>query len=307
MSFKEKYINAYKELGIDLTEEDSFLEEIIEANEKILGAKYPKALREYYLVAGNHDLNFYQDPLVDPTSDYQRKKIKSIKTRNPNDFLIIRSENQSCEHWGIKFKDFKENDPLIYGDIDSNYEYGPYVMDNKCSDYLAILPYVHAIYAFDYSEEVEISYLVMNMIQKKWKKVGSHDNIGSCYVSLGRIIWGAGRKAFFLRKRSFLKIQLVARNLEDFFSIDEEFKLNLMKDNKVGPGPKLRCKLCHDIIQSQHRYDKPRCKCGQLRVTITDSRCSINAKIEERNYWTSFNLTDKREIDENCSFEILYD
>lgn len=45
----------------------------------------------------------------------------------------------------------------------------------------------------------------------------------------------------------------------------------------MGAGPKVRCLLCDDVIQSQHRHDFVRCECRSLYVDGGDAYLRMGA------------------------------
>lgn len=53
----------------------------------------------------------------------------------------------------------------------------------------------------------------------------------------------------------------------------------------MGVGPKCVCNLCDDVIQSMHRHDFVRCKCGKSFVDGGDRyvRCGGYITIMEDN------------------------
>lgn len=61
-----------------------------------------------------------------------------------------------------------------------------------------------------------------------------------------------------------------------------------------GPGPKVRCKACGDVIQSQNRHDMRWCSCEKIAVDGGDSYLRLAGEIDlievERNgEWKTLN------------------
>jgi hypothetical protein len=51
-----------------------------------------------------------------------------------------------------------------------------------------------------------------------------------------------------------------------------------MEDNM---GSKLKCKVCHDIIESTHRHDMVWCKCKRIAIDGGDDYCKVTGKSED--------------------------
>lgn len=82
---------------------DGYSETEIEAAEDRLGHRLPAALREWYMLAGRRgDVWSVQDTLQTP----ERISIR-------RDALIFRTENQSCELWGVRETDLESDDPPV--------------------------------------------------------------------------------------------------------------------------------------------------------------------------------------------------
>jgi uncharacterized protein (TIGR02996 family) len=74
--------------------------------EKRLGTRLPAALREWYALAGRRkDVWSRQDRLLPP---------EQLRFDRAGDALIIRSENQGCERWGIQVGDLGQDDPPVF-------------------------------------------------------------------------------------------------------------------------------------------------------------------------------------------------
>jgi uncharacterized protein (TIGR02996 family) len=88
-----------------LRPEDGYSEAELQAAEQRLGYKLPAALREWYALAGRrNDVWSHQDHLWSP--DQLWIDLESTT-------LIIRSENQGCERWGIRIEDLGQDDPPV--------------------------------------------------------------------------------------------------------------------------------------------------------------------------------------------------
>jgi len=99
-----------------LGSEDGYSEEELESAERRLGLKLPLALREWYTLAGRRaDVWSVQDRVLSPAQ---------LEIDDRTATLIIRSENQWCERWGIRLADLNQDDPPIV-EVDANLQGSP--------------------------------------------------------------------------------------------------------------------------------------------------------------------------------------
>jgi uncharacterized protein (TIGR02996 family) len=95
-----------------LTAGDGCTEEEIAEAERRLGARLPAALREWHALAGRRkDVWSVQDHLL---RLHQTLWFRQLHFDQRSDALVIRSENQGCEHWGIRPADLDLDDPPIW-------------------------------------------------------------------------------------------------------------------------------------------------------------------------------------------------
>jgi hypothetical protein len=91
MGFREQYRRIFERLGRPLSARDGIPDQTIAAAEKKLGVRLPRALRDYYLVAGGERvLNRAFNRLCAPR-DWELHKGK----------LIFLEENQTVVVWGV--------------------------------------------------------------------------------------------------------------------------------------------------------------------------------------------------------------
>jgi hypothetical protein len=89
-----------------LAPEDGYSEAELRAAEQRLGCELPAALREWYALAGRRaDVWSRQDRLLPPDR---------LRIDPGSGTLIVRSENQGCEHWGIRVADLSRDDPPVW-------------------------------------------------------------------------------------------------------------------------------------------------------------------------------------------------
>lgn len=48
----------------------------------------------------------------------------------------------------------------------------------------------------------------------------------------------------------------------------------------MGKGPKVKCKLCGDIIQSKHRWDMTWCKCEKIAIDGGDHYVKLSGDLD---------------------------
>jgi uncharacterized protein (TIGR02996 family) len=88
-----------------LEQGDGCSEEELADAESRLGLRLPRALRDWYRLAGKRsDVWSRQDSLPLP---------EQLRLDNESDTLVIRWENQACEKWGIRASDLGRDDPPI--------------------------------------------------------------------------------------------------------------------------------------------------------------------------------------------------
>ena len=108
MTYQQKIRHLY---GLDQTENFGFSETEIWDLEKRLNFKFPKVLREYYLVLGkNKNINNTFNRLLKPNSEIDFSTDR---------FLVFYEENQSIIYWAIKEQDLQLDSPCVYGNYDA--------------------------------------------------------------------------------------------------------------------------------------------------------------------------------------------
>jgi hypothetical protein len=102
--FKSKYANAFKTLlGRNLKQGDGFAAPELAGCERRLRVKLPRALREYYEVAGKLSINTEHNILYGP------KKLKIWKGK-----LLFMEENQRVVFWGLDAQELNLADPQVF-------------------------------------------------------------------------------------------------------------------------------------------------------------------------------------------------
>ncbi len=88
-----------------LRPEDGCSEAKLQAAERRLGFKLPAALREWHALAGRRKGTWSKQDHLHP--------VNSLRIDPQSDVLIVRSENQGCERWGIRVADLGLDDPPV--------------------------------------------------------------------------------------------------------------------------------------------------------------------------------------------------
>jgi hypothetical protein len=125
--FAERYRAAFASLGVPLRPKDVLKPESLE-HLKLEGLVLPKALRDYYLVAGNEEtLNHSFNRLLAPENVF----VESGR-------IVFMEENQGVVYWGIK-PDGSENPTVEQG---INIEGKPiewHSEDTDCAEFLEVM------------------------------------------------------------------------------------------------------------------------------------------------------------------------
>jgi hypothetical protein len=128
MSFRESYaaclstLGAADTLGVPPSE--------IEAAENRLGAALPRALREFYQVLGNWDLNVAHNRLLAPN-----------ELRWVNDRLVFYEENEKLAQWGILRAHLKQENPVVAQGVRERGRTQWYDEELPCSQFLVMMTY----------------------------------------------------------------------------------------------------------------------------------------------------------------------
>lgn len=95
---------------------DGYTEGELRAAEQRLGYGLPAAVREWYALAGRRtDVWSVQDHLWPP----DQLQLDSAGTT-----LVVRTENQGCERWGIRVADLGQDDPPVW-EVDAGVQASP--------------------------------------------------------------------------------------------------------------------------------------------------------------------------------------
>ena len=136
--FQDEYRSLFARLGFPLSKRHGMSGAQLDRAEIRLASRLPKALRDYYLVAGREKiLNHSFNGLCSP-SEWE---VHSGK-------LIFMEENQTVVVWGIPISKRPAQDPtvfqcpLVQGELDKWYS-----EQTRCSDFLKFMVHLQAAYS----------------------------------------------------------------------------------------------------------------------------------------------------------------
>src|SRR5690349_13306014 len=133
-SFRRYYRGIYDAFGYPLSERTALSPEVLDAGRKRLGVPVPRALRDYYLVAGRERrFNSCHNRLLPPskwTVDQRR--------------LVFMEENQAVVYWGVGTRNPDADDPAVWQGVNGE-PIAWYAEHRKCSVFLAVMLHYHAV------------------------------------------------------------------------------------------------------------------------------------------------------------------
>lgn len=133
--FRDLYRRSYADLGRPLTPRDGNADSRIEAGEKRLGVRLPRALRDYYRVSGReHRFNGIFDRLLAPHEWF----VDVGK-------LVFMEENQAVVFWAMTASPEPDDDPPAYQGVNGEpIEW--YVEHQRLSVFLVVELYWHGAF-----------------------------------------------------------------------------------------------------------------------------------------------------------------
>jgi hypothetical protein len=181
----------------------------IEAAESRLGGNLPKALRDYYLSAGRHDINRVHNRLVE-------LQALCVERRH----LVFMEENQGVVYWGVRFKSAAAN-PTVLQTLDPDDEDETWNAEARCSEFLAAMLCWQAVNGgmryIGYSNWVEPKAWAPSL--KEWSLAGRIRGL-SAFVRSGRVVCAETDDASVL-------LHVGARNKRDFQALRSEIGVGI--------------------------------------------------------------------------------
>ena len=133
-SFKAYYRALFKSLGYPLGEREAMSADAITAAEKALGIRVPRALRDYYLVAGRERrFNVCNHRMLSPSDWFVDKQR-----------LIFMEENQWVVWWAVPVRDLVADDPLVTQGMNDE-PIAWQSLRRKCSEFLTFMLHYQAV------------------------------------------------------------------------------------------------------------------------------------------------------------------
>lgn len=188
--FSLRYRHAFSALGRQLRSKDRTTLSEIRAAEKRLGSSTPKALRDYYRLAGRAvDYNSAHDRLL-PPSEW------SVEGRR----LVFMEENQAVVLYGTVASDDPADDPAAF--MCSNEEPYRWTKENShCSVFLMVMLHWEAAFggAMPEGGTAKVSPRLRRTLDKTWRFVGEVNRMRA-YQKRGRALcilrWGPEWRVF---------------------------------------------------------------------------------------------------------------
>jgi uncharacterized protein (TIGR02996 family) len=199
-----RYRTAFAALARPLKPSDGFPEKRVAEAERRLGIRMPRALRDYYLLAGRFDrFNQAHDHLL-PPEEWEGTSGKVA-------FLV---ENQGVWQCSVKLNDPAGEDPPVVGEyLDSRDRWRE---PEPCSAFLVTHLYYQAVYgndAMDYLGMADITPQELAIIEKTWPFIGQSNDV--------RAFGRTGQAACVLE--GALQLHVGGRSRRDFDAIVAEF------------------------------------------------------------------------------------
>ncbi|MDR1284610.1 MAG: SMI1/KNR4 family protein [Campylobacteraceae bacterium] len=143
--------------------------EIIEA-ENNLGIKFPKILREYYLIFGkNKTINESFNRLLNINGE--------IGFTDDSNYLVFYEENQGAVYWAVDKKDMGNNNPKVYGNYDPNNGSDNWLVDSETMEgFLLSMAYWNGAleglqYTANYSNDDGIENNIIKNVENYWNEI----------------------------------------------------------------------------------------------------------------------------------------
>jgi hypothetical protein len=207
-NFQDHYRRVYESLGHRLSHREGRSDSKVGLFERRLGIRLPKAVRDYYLVAGkeqrfNQAFNHLYAPEEWVIDDQK---------------LVFMEENQAVVLWGTEASFEPADDPRVYQGVNGEpIEW--YIEHEQCSVVLVVMLHWQGAFggAMEYSGTAGVSEELVKVLDRDWQFVGE--------VNKMRAYSRAGRAACFLKWEDGWRIFGGAVHGRDFNAIATELGL----------------------------------------------------------------------------------
>jgi hypothetical protein len=154
----------------DLSKSEGYSDnEIIEA-ENNLHIKFPRILREYYLILGkNKTVNESFNKLLNINGE--------VGFTGDNHYLVFYEENQGAVYWAIDKKDMETDNPKVYGNYDPGNAPGEWFIDSETMDgFLLSMAYWNGAleglkYTANCSNDDGIENDIIKSVENHWNEI----------------------------------------------------------------------------------------------------------------------------------------
>jgi hypothetical protein len=206
MNYLLRYRQAIEVLDRPLTSEDGLPDREIVMGEQRLGVRLPRALREYYGIAGRLDLNRAHNQLYTPHEWF----VDAGK-------FVFMEENQEVVYWGIPISEEVGDDPpvsqgvnVVDQPIDWHPEHG------ACSEFLLVMLHWQAVCGgMKFTGSADISPKALTLIRATWSLVGEVSELWAFASD--------GKAACVIGEGETRQLFVGARTQQDFNAISAEF------------------------------------------------------------------------------------
>lgn len=208
INFQDQYRRAYESLGHPLTHREGRSETRIWAVERRLGVRLPKALRDYYLVAGTEQrFNHIFNDLYAPEEWF----INGEK-------LVFMEENQAVVLWGTVAGLEPDDDPPVFQGVNGEpIEW--YVEHERCSVFLLVMLLWQGTFggAMRCSGTAAVSTELVSVLDRDWSFVGEVNGM--------RAYSRPGKAVCFLKWEDCWRVFAGAASTREFKAIAVELGL----------------------------------------------------------------------------------
>ena len=189
-----RYRTAFAALDRPLRPKDGVPEKRVAEGERRLGIRLPRALRDYYLVAGSHRFNDAHHHLL-PPREWFRASGKVV-------FLV---ENQGVWQCGVKANDRAGDDPPGFGEYEGTTD--RWRWPERCSESLVTLLYLQAVYGYGMKYRGSADIVPpegLARLEESWPFIGDDldgpmfgkDGQVACVVGGSLYVGGSGRQDY---------------------------------------------------------------------------------------------------------------
>ena len=215
-AFQKLYRKTYAELGFELKKSDGISKAAINKAEKNIGLTIPRALRDYYLVAGKEKkLNTAFQRLI-PPEDWEIHQGK----------VLFMEENQWVVFWGVGIEDKQAKDPNVFQCARVKRELKQwYDEESTCSQFLVFMLHQQSAYggAMPHCASAAVPAETVSLLDKNWSFGGEVAGMRA-YRKPGQSICFAKWKDFF-DKTPVWRIFAGAREEKSLDTMAEELKI----------------------------------------------------------------------------------